>query len=283
MRICIVSIGFWMLLSSYAMGQDTIVIHYDKKWNEVAEKYRASFYRKAFQDGDGKWTVNDYYIDGNIQMRGAYTSKNFKKRDGHFVYFHENGFKSSEGNYVENRAEGIWTYWHANGEKKSEGLHRRGLRQGKWCFWHDNGKHHTDGLYVDDKAEGHWQYWFETGELQSEGDYRNGSNHGKWTYYHRFGGVRLRENYVEGELVSVEEYYQPGMIKFKLDLVKGVGEGIVYGMDGKEILKGMMVKGFREGVWTRFFANGTSMIIHYEKGEVVSKRLGGVYKKGFAL
>ena len=57
--------------------------------------------------------------------------------DGKFIYYYENGQKSSEGNYKDGKAVGLWTYWYENGEKEIEGSYKDGVPTGIWTFWKD--------------------------------------------------------------------------------------------------------------------------------------------------
>lgn len=277
----LILLKFVFILSSFncVLAQDTITIYYNNKWTEIQDKNQASFYRKAYLDSNKNWTVNDFYMSNKIQMTGTYKSKKFNTKQGHFIYFYENGKKSSEGECINNKNEGFWTYWHENGQKKSEGKFKNDLRQDKWIFWHENGQKRLEGFYVDNNAEDKWEYWFEKGEKQSEGKYLHGKKDGNWNYFYKTGQLESIEKYKDGQLNYIIGSFENEKIKYKGNFQNGLcdGEWSYWNVDGLLFLKGNFSNNFKVGEWTRFFPNGENMKIYYEKGVLVSKQLGGIY------
>jgi len=157
MRLIILKLVFVLSSFNCVLAQDTITLYYNNDWNLIKDKNKATYYRKAFPDSNKAWSVRDYYMNNQIQMTGTFKSKKFTTRQGHFIYYFENGRKSSEGNYVNNKNEGLWTYWHENGKKESEGIFKNDLRQDKWASWHDNGQKESEGLFIENKAEDNWE------------------------------------------------------------------------------------------------------------------------------
>ncbi len=107
MRLLLLKFIFILSSLNYVLAQDTITVYYNNKWTEIEDKNKATFYRKAFLDSNKVWIAHDYYMSNKIQMVGSFKSKKCKVKDGHFVYYYENGRKSSEGNYVKNKNEGF--------------------------------------------------------------------------------------------------------------------------------------------------------------------------------
>jgi uncharacterized protein len=280
MRLIFLNFLFILTSLNYVIAQDTITIYFNKNWTEIPDKNQATFFRKAFLDSNKTWTVHDYYISNKIQMTGAFKSKRFNNKQGHFIYFYENGKKASEGECVNNKNEGFWTYWHENGQKKSEGKFTNDLKQDRWTYWHENGQRKSEGMYMDNNAEGKWEYWFDGGEKQSEGKFFHNRKEGDWNFFYKTGQLESIEKYKEGQLNFIMGYFENGNIKFKGNCSYGlsVGEWTYWNVDGKLIMKGNFSNDLRVGQWTRFFPNGESMKIYYEKGVLVSKQLGGIYK-----
>ncbi len=281
MRLMLPHLCLVLLVAICTYGQDTTLVYFDKDWKEVDSQHRASFYRKAFQDSNKVWTAYDYFIDGNIQMTGTFTSKKFTVKNGHFVYYYESGGISEQGEVVNNKNEGIWTYWYENGKKRSQGEFRRGMKQDRWVYWYDNGTQKSEGVYIDNMAENYWEYWFETGEKLSQGKFLHDMKDGIWRHLYTSGKLKSEEGYKSGQLGYVTSYYECGKPKFSWTIHGGNGEGIFYSIDGHTVLKGLLTNGLREGEWTRYFANNESMKMHYEKGVLVSKPLGGIYRMEF--
>jgi uncharacterized protein len=280
MRLILLKFAFILASFNCVMSQDTITLYYNNKWTEIPDKNQATFYRKAFLDSNKVWTAHDYYISNKIQMTGTFKSKKFNTKQGHFIYFYENGRKESEGEYVNNKNEGFWNYWHENGQKKSEGKFKNDLRQDKWTYWHENGQRKSEGLYIDDKAEDKWEYWFDSGEKQSEGKFFHGRRDDIWNYFYKTGKLETAEKYKDGQLIFIMGYFENGNIKFKGNCVYGLSEDEwkYWNVDGRLILKGNFSHNLKVGEWTRFFPNGENMKIYYERGVLVSKQLGGIYK-----
>ncbi len=237
-------------------AQDTITIYYDKNWVELSSRNDAVFYRKAFENSENIWIVQDYYISNKIQMTGAYKSKKFTKKYGHFTYFYENGNKSSEGDYVNDKEEGLWNYWYDNGQKKSSGECKA------------------------DKVEGVWKYWYESGEKKSEGKYMNGEQVDIWNHWFINGQLEYTETYQKSGLCTYEGYYENGVKKVYGNSEKGKLQGIwvYWNSDGRIIMKGCYNHGLKDGEWIRTFRDGEMKKL-FKNGVTKVKESGGIVRK----
>lgn len=130
---------FFLAAMQALFAQDSITMYFDKDWKEIQDKNVAQFYRKAIAESNGTYVVRDYYINGQIQMKGAFSSKKFKEKTGHFVYYAENGHKISEGECLKNKDEGQWTYWYDTDIKKAEGKYSSGKKVDVWTYYNKNG------------------------------------------------------------------------------------------------------------------------------------------------
>jgi antitoxin component YwqK of YwqJK toxin-antitoxin module len=224
-------ISFLLLcnISGFLFAQDTITIYYDNNWVEISNKSDAVYYRKAFQESKNAWTVHDYYMSNKIQMTGSYQSKKLTIKNGHFTYYAENGNKTSEGNYLDDKLEGLWNYWFETGQKKSAGEYSAGEKTGIWNYWYDNGQlkskdtykkagngtyegYHENGVpsvkgnTVNDRPQGIWVYWNSDGRIILTGNFKNGLRDGDWTRSFRDGEMKL--HFKNGFIVNK----QPGGI-----------------------------------------------------------------------
>lgn len=269
---------FILSLFNQVFAQDTITKYFNGNWTEISDKNQATYYRKAFLDSSKVWIVHDYFMSNNIQMIGAFKSKKFNTRQGHFTYFYENGKKASEGECINDKNEGFWTYWYENGQKKSAGKFKNNLRQDKWTFWHENGRIKSEGLYVDGNEENKWTYWYDSGEKLSEGACLHGDKDGIWEYYYKTGKLETVEKYKAGQLDFITGYFENGNIWCKGNCINGLidGEWTYWNVDGRMTFKGSYSKSLKEGEWIRFFPDGTTMKIYFVKGVLVSKQLGGI-------
>ena len=73
--------------------------------------------------GGGKMTVQEY-ANGQLKSRGYIKGNNV--RTGEWTFWHENGQRASEGQYVDHQKEGPWTYWWAHGglDPRSSGIYK---------------------------------------------------------------------------------------------------------------------------------------------------------------
>jgi antitoxin component YwqK of YwqJK toxin-antitoxin module len=247
---------FFFLLAINVFSQDTINIYYDKEWKEIPNGNNASYYRKAFMDKNKVWVVYDYYISGKTQMTGSYKSKRFDVKQGHFIFYHENGQKMSEGNYLNNKVENEWSYWYENGQKKSEGKFLNDKNEGKWSYWYENGQKKSEGNFLSDKREGEWNFWNEKGELTD------------------------KEYYKYGQLNSAEGYFENGIRRYSGKYLNGKQNGVwtYWNPEGGIALKGNFKYGMKDGEWIKYFSD-SKMTIYYNNGEIRDKKLGGIVRR----
>ncbi len=134
---------------------DTLFTFYNDKWEEIEEAEKATYFGKMYKENN-LYTANDYYINGQLQMRGSYVTKTRKTKEGIFEYFYKDGqirqkstYKTGKLNgeslswykdgvlkriinYKENQFHGeLKTYW-SNGQLKREDFYKKGkLKKGK--------------------------------------------------------------------------------------------------------------------------------------------------------
>lgn len=153
-------IGFF-IASLNINAQDTTTVYFDKSWHKTT-KTNASFYRKIIKKSKKEYLVNDYYLNGILQMTGVYTSKNLKKKEGKFTYFHENGQKSSEGLFEDGDQSGLWHAWYPSGAVHDEGKYIEGKKQDEWKWYFETGQISAREVYNEDNLVT-IEFWDETG------------------------------------------------------------------------------------------------------------------------
>lgn len=244
------------LLSTILFAQDTLTFYFDENWKEVKHKEAASYYRNAFMGENKTWHVRDYFMNHKLQMTGTFKNGKLKSRVGHFVHYHENGEKLSEGNYREDK------------------------RFGKWMFWNNQGQKESEGEFVNDMKIGYWTYWHETGEKRSEGNYENNHKTGKWRFYYPEGMLEAEEDFTKYPNGIAVGYYKNGTMSYKGTIVFGVkhGEWSTWNCDGFLTLKGMYDRGKKQGEWIRAFREG-EMKINFVAGESTGRKFGGIARK----
>jgi TonB family protein len=162
-----------------ANSQSTLTIYYDSNWVEVPQQ-KANYYRIATKVGEKLWSVNDYFLNGKIQMTGNYQSRKFKNKEGQFTYYYENGQKSSEGKYLNNNRTGYWVSYYEDGNKSQE------------------------ETYLYGKLNGECTTYYKSDRIESEGSFLNGNYDGEWKWYFENGNMSTKETYANNELIDIE-------------------------------------------------------------------------------
>ena len=136
-------------------------IYFDSDWKQSI-KENAKYYRIINNDTNGKFQfiVKDYYLSGQIQMKGVYKSIYPDYKIGKFTYWYENGQVQIICNYHNNDLNGKYIEYYENGQLKSE------------------------RIYKNSVLEGIEKSWSNSGILNRIVEYKNGLKHGKFvTYY----------------------------------------------------------------------------------------------------
>lgn len=166
-----------------------IKVYYDSNWRELPDSTGAHFYRIGRRDSLDRWQgdVNDYYLNGAIQMKGKYSDN---MHDGIFRYYRRDGSYESLGRYEKDRPVGKWENYYANGRLESEVYYGNGAftrtvydslgnpqvtnGNGRQVTWHENGTIAEEGSFVDGRKEGTWYGYYPSGKGHYQEFYRQG-------------------------------------------------------------------------------------------------------------
>lgn len=187
------TLGRWVMAGRVTAGAP----HFDKEgWPAPPEK--AAYYRRLEKQRDGIWRLQDYYMNGTLQMSGRASRLHPEWKSGAFYWYDSAGKKTTEAHYEANRLEGTRKGWHPNGKlyfeetyvagekdgpytdywpngnMNTRGQFEAGVRTGKWTFQHPNGKKKTEGTYRRGQLDGVIKSWDEKGNLLMEVTYNGG-------------------------------------------------------------------------------------------------------------
>ena len=154
--LLVIVVGF---LTTSLNAQENV--WFDSNWN-VTTKEKATYYRPAPKKMDiGYWIV-DYYISGKKQMEGLSITNEPNKEmyNGLVKYFHENGKKFQDVNYVDGKPDGKFSEFYDTGEVKRTGKYENGLREGSWKVYLKNGKIQEKGKYTNGEKIGIWKTFY---------------------------------------------------------------------------------------------------------------------------
>jgi TonB family protein len=223
-----------------ASGQMLLdTVYFDRHWKQC-KKDTALYYRQVYADMGKKvqFIVKDFYMSGKIQMEGTYKAINPDVKNGHFIYYYQNGKKMSETEYLENQPEGEYMEWFANGNKKSLTTIRNGVLEGDYKTWSENGVPQLEIRYKNGELDGNFISYYDNGRPVRKDSYLNGelkkkkcfTREGKDTTWFEYlqmpqfpGGSEKLKAFIDKELVypkEAREDLREGMVTVEFSIGK---------------------------------------------------------------
>lgn len=148
-------------------AQDTQPEYFTRDMVKTTMDNDAYFYRKIKREAKTGYTIYEYYMNGRIKMKGKVETENGNKKTGYFIYYYENGQKSLEGRYVDDKEEGVWKSWYENGTRDYVARMKNGVLDGKGTWYYTNGRKSARELFANgQKVKG--RYWTEQGRKMKE-------------------------------------------------------------------------------------------------------------------
>jgi len=178
MRI-LISFILISIFTNQSYSQKKIVTYYDKLWRlttkDFAEYSRISNIDTVKYQYSGE--VKDFYINGNLQMKGKY--QNNVKVD-RFLFYYPNGNLMTSGFYKDNSRWGIWTNFYENGNVRDKIAFNKDFL-GALEYYNENGD------TIIKNGTGLWQtqflndFTYKSGSVK--GEFKDSLRHGTWNYY----------------------------------------------------------------------------------------------------
>ncbi|HEY9046716.1 MAG TPA: tetratricopeptide repeat protein [Ohtaekwangia sp.] len=236
-----------------------------KKWRKKNEKTLNSFYvaandelkrmRATLDAPEAGFTkpVMAWY-DDNHRLNALGASEG-DKRTGRWVYFHNNGERSAEGDYKAGVKVGIWKYYLNTGATKSI----ENSESGEVTVYFPDGAKRQHFYLKDDAIEGEVELYHACGGVREKLIYKAGKRDGKGKSFFPNGKVDMSYAYsddkAQGEFVS---YFENGQVysvsNYKNDLREG--SYTEYYANGKLRSKGAHTNDHSTGTWTYYYPNG---------------------------
>lgn len=190
--------------------------HWIKKYQNGNIMYEGHF-KDDRPDGEFK-----RYYENNVLKSLLVFSGNGTEADA--VLYYPNGFKASEGKYVNRLKEGKWQFFSSltKGCRISEeeyskdqrhGLsvkyypdstiaeklnYSHDLKNGEWFKFHPNGSLHLRTTFRNGKLDGLFEAFYEDGKPEVKGLYWNDLKDGLWIIYTKAGNIRFQTEYLSG-------------------------------------------------------------------------------------
>lgn len=230
-RITTILLPFFLIITNLGNAQKAITTYLDANWKPCSLK-EAAYFRKSYKLDNKYWNINDYYLDGKIQMRGTFKTNKVEKKEGFVMWYAKNGQKIRMGNFKNNKPIGKKMSWFKNGFIESKGqFDQKGDKIGLWQGWYKNGNKSYIGNYSNNKMIGEWHWYFRNGQESSDELYKKGklkhveffNNDGsKFT-----GKVKLfvKPKFIGGKN-ALDKYFRKNTKFDKIKKLKGI-DGIV--------------------------------------------------------
>ncbi|MDA7803801.1 energy transducer TonB [Crocinitomix sp.] len=128
---------------TFAFGQNVDTIFFNADWEKTWDPTQYEYYRVYNKELlAGVYSVNDYYLTGELQMTGQFQDSKHRSRTGHFIWYHQNGQKEREADYF------------------------KGEKNGEYIEWYESGQMETYEEYENGKPINNSKYWYESGQLK---------------------------------------------------------------------------------------------------------------------
>lgn len=175
--------------------------------NEITNKEGEIYYS---MDG---YKINKENISSTLNSKYKTTLLNKRSRTGHFIGYHTNGIKSSEGIIKGGKKVGKWTNWYKTGQIREERIYYENkpisnkIRKDPDIlnFWNRQGTQ----ILINGNGFFERTYTFKKEKRIREGVYKNGKKNGTFIGYN---GDRkfFEENYKNGKLIKGTSWDKKG-------------------------------------------------------------------------
>lgn len=125
----------WFGVLQVSAQTDTLTEYYNEDWKPTPKK-EAVFYRKAYKDT--LWHINDYYINGQLQMRASAQLWDIERRVDTSWYYYQNGQLRTRGQWKDGKKVGTWMEWKPDGKVDCKFTYKANNTM-KVAYFHNNG------------------------------------------------------------------------------------------------------------------------------------------------
>ncbi len=201
--------GLFFMVALLNAQKDTL--YFNQYWKSTV-KDSADFYRVPLKKIDDLYEVEDYYMSGQLQMKGRSTSATKEVWEGIVVWYNKDGSIWQEATYKEGRLNGTFTTYE-NGEKLVAEFNNNRFVKGKQRV-----KYARNNYYKEKKGDSVFERVYDEDpkgiRYEMAGTETNNAVHVK--YYGKDGvllGERTKSADGKYHGLDVSYYYQPMRVK----------------------------------------------------------------------
>lgn len=160
-------------------------------------------HRQGYWRITGAISVEEGYRKNQVIEEGEYRDN---KREGMWRKYYPTGSLKSEITYEDNHPMGAYTVYYPSGQVEEEGLWLINRNTGDFTRYHENGnvsqKFHFNSA---GKRQGVQEYYFENGQLQMAVELDNGIVHGSYKTFYSDGSPQCEKRMTNGEVEEGSE------------------------------------------------------------------------------
>ena len=224
--------GFW---KDYEVITDLVYVIKNGKPEQIFGKF-LMYGEGKFIDGkrNGNW---DFYVIEDKTFKKIFNQQvTFDKGilENGFKYFYSNKKIACEGNYLNNKLDGIVKSYYNDGKLYGTRLYKNNIKNGNHKYLYPNGKIELEHNFIDGIKEGLYQTNYPNGKTLEKFYYKMGKEHGVYQYYYENGQLWIEKTYNNGLLINVNVNYDSnGKERDKGTLKNGNGTVQYYDENGK--------------------------------------------------
>lgn len=143
----IIACGLSAFAQTPLTPRDTIFLN--GYWRDTTADH-ATYYRFKVRQGAG-WQVTNHYMNGAVQMTGAYSDDSCNVRQGQFTWFDSTGVTMRQTMYTDGKENGKETFFWPNKKVNTTGTYRNGEKDGEWIGYYRSGQVAGDVVYENGK------------------------------------------------------------------------------------------------------------------------------------
>ena len=149
--------------------------------------------------------------------------------------------KVEEGNYTNNKKNGIWTEYFCNGQIKNKPEFKAGKPNGSCVSYHQNGNICETGTFLLNKWVGQYILYFENGKPQQIFTFNEkGKRDSLQKYYFQNGRMQVISMYIDNKDYATLLFDTLGVLEKTILNGKAIQKGNDLSIEDKKILNDMM-------------------------------------------
>lgn len=188
-------------LSVYSMGQEGMTLGGEKENYTDSSGKRQGYWRIT-----GALSIEEGYKKSTIVEEGEYIDN---KRQGLWVKYYPTGMKASEITYERNKPKGYYATFYPNGQMEETGFWNENKNVGIFERYYENGQVSQEFNFTKEgKRNGVQNYYYENGQLKMTVEVENGVAHGLMKTFYKDGSKKLEQRLTNGQVEegSVKKY-----------------------------------------------------------------------------